>query len=262
MSVATKYGYAYPNHNLWIYKSLAVIILCLIWQVWKNVTRPEKKKLKVGFGPEISFSNEQVSASYWERRYNASTHLTDYYAPYEVLKSDLMMNVDKQAPLLHVGGGTSQVAHDMWADGYKNITTIDISAVAVRVMGARHRGLRGVWHTIADVTSLPFANASFHTIFEKATMDVLALDSTLLNRAIDECWRVLRPGGVFILASASADMGDIVKSRVNHVRGFSYRKFPCQLGEEKRKCFLHFVFHERAKHNWSTPKVRPSDTEL
>ena len=65
-------------------------------------------------------------------------------------------------------------------------------------------------------------------------MDVLALDSQLLQRAIKECWRVLQPGGVFVLASASADLGEVVQNNIDQVRGFWRRDFPCQLGELKR----------------------------
>ena len=52
----------------------------------------------------------------------------------------------------------------------------------------------------ADATLLPLASASVDTVV--CTLVSHHLDEEVLHRAVQQCWRVLKPGGLFLFADA------------------------------------------------------------
>ena len=60
---------------------------------------------------------------------------------------------------------------------------------------ARNSGIEAV---VADVRSLPFAEASFGVVFSGSTLDHFE-SAADIQRSLGELYRVLRPGGTLIL---------------------------------------------------------------
>ena len=76
-----------------------------------------------------------------------------------------------------------------------NATGIDVAPAIVAAAVARNPGLEAV---VADVRLLPFAEASFDVIFSGSTLDHFETAADI-QAALDELYRVLRPGGTLIL---------------------------------------------------------------
>ena len=101
----------------------------------------------------------------------------------DLLKTDLFDEVASQGivPWLLASGA--------------NVTGIDVAPAIVAGAVARNPGLEAV---VADVRSLPFAEASFDVVFSGSTLDHFE-SAADIQTAIGELRRVLRPGGTLIL---------------------------------------------------------------
>jgi len=75
------------------------------------------------------------------------------------------------------------------------VTGIDVAPGIVAEATARNAGLEAV---VADVRSLPFAEASFDVVFSGSTLDHFE-SAADIQVALGELHRVLRPGGTLIL---------------------------------------------------------------
>ena len=76
-----------------------------------------------------------------------------------------------------------------------HVTGIDAAPAIVAAAVARNPGLEAV---VADVRSLPFAEASFDVVFSGSTLDHFE-SAADIQTALGELRRVLRPGGTLIL---------------------------------------------------------------
>jgi ubiquinone/menaquinone biosynthesis C-methylase UbiE len=90
---------------------------------------------------------------------------------------------------LDAGAGAGTYTRFLCADG-RHVTAIDYSLPTVRK--AQERAPRDVEWLVADVTSLPFADASFDGVVCFGVMQALSAP----NDALRELRRVLAPGGV------------------------------------------------------------------
>ena len=86
------------------------------------------------------------------------------------------------------------IVHGLLASGIL-VTGIDVAPAIVTEAVARNPGLEAV---VADVRSLPFAEASFDVVFSGSTLDHFE-SAADIQTALGELRRVLRPGGTLIL---------------------------------------------------------------
>merc|ERR1712196_725193 len=88
----------------------------------------------------------------------------------------------------------------MYEDGYRNVTSVDISSIAVQQSVDRTKALDPPLRFLEmGITNLTFANETFDCVIDKGTLDALFTGpSHLVPIAMWESWRVLRPGGDFI----------------------------------------------------------------
>jgi SAM-dependent methyltransferase len=101
----------------------------------------------------------------------------------DLLKTDLFDEVASQG-----------IVPWLLARGAK-VTSIDVAPAIVADAVARNPGLDAV---VADVRSLPFAEASFDVVFSGSTLDHFE-SAADIHVALGELCRVLRPGGTLIL---------------------------------------------------------------
>jgi SAM-dependent methyltransferase len=80
-------------------------------------------------------------------------------------------------------------------DSGAHVTGIDVAPAIVAEAEARNPGMEAV---VADVRSLPFAEASFDVVFSGSTLDHFESVADI-QRSLGELRRVLRPGGTLIL---------------------------------------------------------------
>lgn len=106
-----------------------------------------------------------------------------------------------------VGCGNSALAEQMKLDGYnRNIVSIDFAPTCIDTMLERARRFRydTLRYMIMDARDLQFDNNSFDSILDKGTVDSAlcgAGSHQNLKRIVNEIYRVLKPGGIFISIS-------------------------------------------------------------
>ncbi|CAM9135514.1 unnamed protein product, partial [Choristocarpus tenellus] len=116
-----------------------------------------------------------------------------------------LSTISPGSSLVHLGCGTSDVGPKLAAEPGLNlqVTDIDSSPSAVRIMRRRHGQRSGYTCARADALNLPFPEASFDAAVDKGTIDALLCRSPedAYNMAA-EVHRVLRKGGIFLQVTA------------------------------------------------------------
>ena len=69
-----------------------------------------------------------------------------------------------------VGCGNSQLSHQMWEAGYKDIVNIDISPKVIEQMAEKFPMM--VWE-VMDATKMSYKDAEFDVVMDKGTLDAL-----------------------------------------------------------------------------------------
>lgn len=121
----------------------------------------------------------------------------DQWGMYDYAKQ--LRTLPKNAPILEVGAGTVAKATFLALfEGYTNITVSDLSIEQMRINWefSREAGLGDkVKHVVADMTSLPFRNETFSSVFVNSALHHLP-DT---KGALSEMIRCLQPGGLLII---------------------------------------------------------------
>ena len=173
-----------------------------------------------------------ATAEYWDEYYRQSPHATfDWYLPNQLtlhrIKAQLLSlaNTHHVAPhslhLLQVGCGSSAITAELVAAGYTQLTNIDFSPNVIRSLQQASSSVTEpsypptVTFHCMDARRLSLLSASFHFVLDKGTLDCCALEGgpdaddgdeggggwSSGGRMLDEVWRVMRPGGVFMCFS-------------------------------------------------------------
>ncbi|CAE7329870.1 unnamed protein product [Symbiodinium sp. CCMP2456] len=154
---------------------------------------------------------------FWDTRFKDAEGLFDWYATYEELSDAFEQFCPASAVgdqgLLVVGCGNSSLSSDLHSAGYANITNIDVSAPAVEKMQGQFEALPMQW-MVMDATSMSFPSNSFGVSVDKGTLDAMmsSYADDLAGAMCREVWRVLQPGGIFILVSHSSKRMPILRS--------------------------------------------------
>ena len=147
------------------------------------------------------------SLSYWENRYtNEHLEIFEWYQTYETLKekiSDFIKPTDK---ILNVGCGTSKFAEDLYIDDIKEVTNIDFSENAIKIMVEHYQEqqVEMNYKTMNVCEMKEFADKSFNVVFDKALLDsMLCGENALLvvEKMMKEIYRVLADDGFYIIIS-------------------------------------------------------------
>mmetsp|Transcript_42192 Transcript_42192/g.68489 ORF Transcript_42192/g.68489 Transcript_42192/m.68489 type:complete len:344 (+) Transcript_42192:29-1060(+) len=169
-----------------------------------------------GTESEATWKQRYHSAQYWDSRYEGCSEGSfDWYTDYAALAPLFRYYLREDSTVLNVGCGNSAVSEDLAMAGYPNVTSIDISAKCVELMEKRCRAvedkegrLKALRFMEMDASDLKFPDNTFHMCFEKGTIDALICDSKqntpAIRKMIREAWRVLRPGGVFVVITYGA----------------------------------------------------------
>lgn len=155
-----------------------------------------------------SCNTEYKDPSYWNQRFEHED-CYEWLVDYNEIKSSLhriLQSFDKSSKFLQLGCGNSNFAIDLYRDGYKDITNIDISEVCVEKMSVKYPELK--FRTM-DMTKMEFAENTFDVVIEKASLDSLLVDCKSpwdysgpsyqsVIESLLEVKKVLKPDGVFI----------------------------------------------------------------
>ena len=150
------------------------------------------------------------SAAYWDERYAANGAPFDWYNTYQNIKPILrpFLSSSPDFEVLVPGCGSSTLSADLYDDGYRNVTSVDISYVVVEQLAARYGGTGRdeLEFSVADATDMrTLPDACFDLVVDKGLGDALmcsARDSFgCLHRMLGEMHRVLKPGGTYACVS-------------------------------------------------------------
>ena len=87
---------------------------------------------------------------------------------------------------------------DIWSSKDQSGNAMEVTARNAEAEGVADR----IELRTADMRELPFADASFDLVISNVAIHNIS-DAAGRNRAIDEAWRVLRPGGCLLIADIS-----------------------------------------------------------
>lgn len=118
-------------------------------------------------------------AKYWDERYARKDMCDtfDWLEGYSQLKEVLLKFLPKgnESKILVLGCGNAEFSEDMYDDGYKDITNVDISDVVIQKMKERNKESRpGMSWLQMDVTEMdPAFENTFDIAIDKSTIDAL-----------------------------------------------------------------------------------------
>jgi SAM-dependent methyltransferase len=81
------------------------------------------------------------SKDYWDSRYSYYKKRMDWYIEYKQMCTDFKIHEiinNKNSKILELGCGNSDLASDLYDDGYRNVTSIDFSDVVIKKMKEKH----------------------------------------------------------------------------------------------------------------------------
>jgi len=157
------------------------------------------------------------SASYWDERYASMDDEYDWYQDYSTLKDFLMpYMIDKSAEVLIPGCGSSTLGASLYNHGYKNITNIDVSQVVINQMSDRYCDKEEMEFNVMDAREMSLMpDGCFDVVIDKGLFDALLCSENRganIKQLLSELFRVLKPGGVYLLISHGAPA-----SRMQHI---------------------------------------------
>ncbi|CAE7895114.1 EEF1AKNMT, partial [Symbiodinium sp. KB8] len=166
-----------------------------------------------GAGSEAPpYADPKLGSVYWDARHaRAGAAFFDWYVPYARLHpvfSLMLPGPDMSPEILDVGFGTSEVPLRLFENGWELVTAIDTSAEAVRLAKGRglHQERPALQFLQMDARALNFPDECFDVVFDKATLDTILCAANNTNQAqayVSEVYRVLKPGGLFLVVSHS-----------------------------------------------------------
>jgi SAM-dependent methyltransferase len=113
--------------------------------------------------------------------------------------------LSKDAAIIDVGGGTSKLVYDLVAEGYTDLTVLDLSpaaiAVAKQCLGTNADAVHWVE---GDITRAEFPIGRFDIWHDRAVFHFLT-DPADRRAYVEQVMRSVRPGGHVIVATFAED---------------------------------------------------------
>jgi ubiquinone/menaquinone biosynthesis C-methylase UbiE len=148
------------------------------------------------------------SKDHWEKVYSTkATNAVSWFQPHAGVSLGLIMaaGVGRDASIIDVGGGASILVDDLLANGFTNVTVLDISAAALAAarkrLGSRASDVRWVE---ADITSADLPASQYDVWHDRAVFHFLTSPE---DRAayVKTVFRSVKPGGHVIVATFAED---------------------------------------------------------
>lgn len=148
------------------------------------------------------------SKEHWEKVYTSKpAAAVSWYQEHaeRSLKLIRATGVARREPVIDIGGGASTLVDDLLADGYTDLTVIDLSAAALaaarRRLGSRATAVR--WLE-ADITTVELPRRHYAVWHDRAVFHFLTAAE---ERAayLGAVFHAVRPGGYVIVATFAED---------------------------------------------------------
>jgi 2-polyprenyl-3-methyl-5-hydroxy-6-metoxy-1,4-benzoquinol methylase len=142
--------------------------------------------------------------THWEKVYQTkSPDAVSWYRPHLERSLDFIKRAapDRSAAIIDVGGGESTLVDDLLADGFSDVTVLDISSVAIEVAKKRlGAAANNVAWLIADITEATLPQRHYDVWHDRAVFHFLT-DPQHRAAYVRQVARALKPGGYVIVAT-------------------------------------------------------------
>jgi 2-polyprenyl-3-methyl-5-hydroxy-6-metoxy-1,4-benzoquinol methylase len=157
--------------------------------------------------------------------------------------------LDKDAAIIDVGGGASILVDELAAEGYTDLTVLDLSAAALSVAKQRLGKQADAVHWMeGDITRAEFPTHRFDIWHDRAVFHFLT-DPADRNAYVERVVRAVRPGGHVIIAT----FGEDGPEKCSGLPVMRYK--PESLHAEFGEAFL-LVEHEKEAHHTPAGSVQ------
>ncbi|XP_074654403.1 eEF1A lysine and N-terminal methyltransferase-like [Tubulanus polymorphus] len=157
-------------------------------------------------------SDEFGSSDYWEGFFKKRGDKSfEWYGEYNQLCGIIHKYVKVTDKILMVGCGNSDLSANMYDVGYKDLTSIDISDVAIRQMIQKNHSQRPDLQFIQmDMKQMEFRDDLYNVVVDKGTLDAILTDASEavlweVDKMFAEISRVLKVGGRYLCISLAQD---------------------------------------------------------
>lgn len=149
--------------------------------------------------------NEKKVLSYFENRsvldhYEEATRRVGLWTSEELVFKQSFPELS--ASLLELGCGVGRISFSLWMMGYDDLTATDVSKKMIRrALSIQKERRSGIHFDQEDATKLSFSSGLFDGIIFgfNGLMQIPHRENR--QKALRECFRVLRPGGRFVFTS-------------------------------------------------------------
>lgn len=192
------------------------------------------------------------SKQHWEKVY--STRKPDSFSWFqEHADASLRLihntGLGKNAAIIDAGGGSSNLVDDLVADGYTDVTVIDLSSVALIAAKKRLGKYADAVHWMeGDITRAVFPIHRFDIWHDRAVFHFLT-DPADRKTYVEQVMRAVRPGGHVIVATFAEDGPE----KCSGLPVMRYK--PEALHDEFGDAFL-LVKHEKEAHHTPSGEVQ------
>lgn len=145
---------------------------------------------------------------HWEQVYaSRAANAVSWYQAHADRSLNLIRatGVSRNASIIDVGGGASTLAEDLLAEGYTDVTVLDISGAAIAAAKARlgERALEVRWIE-ADITAINLPRRCIDVWHDRAVFHFLTVSEDRMTY-ISAILHAVRPGGHVIIATFAED---------------------------------------------------------
>jgi SAM-dependent methyltransferase len=130
-----------------------------------------------------------------------------WYRPHLDLSLDLIRQAapSREAAIIDVGGGAATLVDDLLADGYRDLSVLDIAPEALALARSRlgAAGDRVAW-IVGDITRVALLEAHYDLWHDRAVFHFLTAGDAR-RRYVATVLHAVRPGGAVIVATFAPD---------------------------------------------------------
>ena len=142
--------------------------------------------------------------AHWDSVYGSKTaEAVSWYAPHLLQSLQYVRTASsaRDVAIIDVGGGESTLVDDLLADGYSNLTVLDLSTTALDVTKRRlGQASASVAWRVGDVLEIDLASAIYDIWHDRAVFHFLVTDEQR-RRYVAQVLKAVKPGGFVIVGA-------------------------------------------------------------
>lgn len=145
------------------------------------------------FGEMSLGAPELATQAYWDSRYEGEDKDGyDWFKTYADLAGFFKTHLQETSRILVLGCGTSALTTELYEQGYKHITSMDFSPVAIDIMKRQNIARRELSFDVMDIRDLSYENASFDFAIDVSTNACPSIGSLTSIERYHGCHAVLQ----------------------------------------------------------------------